>query len=430
MQDKVIHRIRAIGSGLTFRVWGLKMGILPAFIRFLAVALLIALPSAAMSANIYASIVVEADTGRVLHEAYADNSRYPASLTKMMTLYILFEALEQGDVTLNTPMKVSRHAAGQAPTRLGLKPGSTIKVEDAINALVTKSANDVAAVVAEHLADKEYLFAVKMTKKARALGMSKTTFRNASGLPNSKQVSTARDMAILSARLFKDFPEQYAYFSRPKFSYAGKTYRSHNHLLANYEGADGIKTGYTRASGFNLAASANRDGHRLIAVVLGGRSVKTRDQHLADLMDKGFALLSDRPETVIAAHRIEALQDSFETADASTISASESAGDRDEDPGKIPTWVIIDETWGIQLGAFSLQSTAQTVADKAAGKLHRYGDVRAVTERVRIKGRTLYRARVLGLEKRNLVKACSIAVPKNMDNCLAVKPGTTKLASR
>ena len=406
------------------------MEIRAALVRVIAAVLLIVLPSAAVAANIYASIVVEAETGRVLHEAYADSKRYPASLTKMMTLYMLFEALEQGKLTLDTPMKVSRRAAGQAPTRLGLAPGSTVTVVDAINALVTKSANDVAAVVAEHLAGKEYLFAVKMTKKARAVGMSKTTFRNASGLPNSKQVSTARDMAILSVRLFKDFPQHYSYFSRPKFTYAGKTYCSHNNLLSNYEGADGIKTGYTRASGFNLAASAERNGHRLIGVVLGGRSVRTRDRHITDLLNKGFAVLPDRPETVIAADRIEGLQGSFETADASAAVAGETADDRDDDPGRVPTWVILEETWGIQVGAFSVRSTAQTVADKAVEKLRDYGDLRAVTERVRTRGPTLYRARILGLEKRDLLQACAIVVPRNMDNCLAVRPGTTKLASR
>ena len=406
------------------------MEIRAALVRVIAAVLLIVLPSAAVAANIYASIVVEAETGRVLHEASADSKRYPASLTKMMTLYMLFEALEQGKLTLDTPMKVSRRAAGQAPTRLGLAPGSTVTVVDAINALVTKSANDVAAVVAEHLAGKEYLFAVKMTKKARAVGMSKTTFRNASGLPNSKQVSTARDMAILSARLFKDFPQHYSYFSRPKFTYAGKTYCSHNNLLSNYEGADGIKTGYTRASGFNLAASAERNGHRLIGVVLGGRSVRTRDRHITDLLNKGFAVLPDRPETVIAADRIEGLQGSFETADASAAVAGETAGDRDDDPGRVPTWVILEETWGIQVGAFSVRSTAQTVADKAVEKLRDYGDLRAVTERVRTRGPTLYRARILGLEKRDLLQACAIVVPRNMDNCLAVRPSTTKLASR
>jgi D-alanyl-D-alanine carboxypeptidase len=406
------------------------MGIRPALVRFAAILFLIAMPSSAMAVNIYASIIVDAETGRVLHEAYADSKRYPASLTKMMTLYMLFEALEAGDVTPQTRMKVSRRAAGQAPTRLGLKPGSTIGVEDAINALATKSANDVAAVVAEHLAKKEYLFAIKMTKRARTLGMSKTTFRNASGLPNRKQVSTARDMAILSARLFKDFPDYYSYFSRPTFTYKGKTYRSHNNLLSKYEGADGIKTGYTRASGFNLAASAKRDGHRLIGVVLGGRSVRTRDRHLTDLLDKGFAVLFHRPETVVTAKRIEALQDSFETAEAGPGDASGSGGDRDVDSDKVPTWVIVEETWGIQVGAFRARSTAQKVANKAAENLEKYGDLRAVTERVRIKGRTLYRARVLGLEKSSLVQACAIVIPKNMDNCLAVRPGTTKLASR
>ncbi len=394
-------------------------------VRVVAVLFLIALPSSVMARNIYASIVVDADTGRVLHEAYADSKRYPASLTKMMTLYLLFEALESGDVTPETRMKVSRRAAGQAPTRLGLKPGSTISVEDAINALATKSANDVATVVAEHISDKEYLFAVKMTKKARALGMSRTTFRNASGLPNSRQVSTARDMAILSARLFKDFPQFYDYFSRPKFTYKGKTYRSHNNLLSKYEGADGIKTGYTRASGFNLAASAERDGQRLIGVVLGGRSVRTRDRHLTDLLDKGFAVLFHQPETVIAAKRIEALQDSFITAEIESDDVDGAVGDQD----RVPTWVIVEETWGIQVGAFRARARAQEVAEEAAAKLFDYGDLRAVTERVRIKGRTLYRARVLGLERRSLIRACSIVVPRRMDDCLAVRPGTTKIAS-
>ena len=400
------------------------------FICFLAVAILMALPSAATAANTYASIVVEADTGRVLHEAYANSTRFPASLTKMMTLYIMFEALEQGTLSLETKMKVSRRSAGQTPSRLGLKPGSTITVENSINALITKSANDVASVVAEHLAAKEYLFAVRMTKKAHELGMSKTTFRNASGLPNSKQISTARDIAILSARLLKDFPQYYAYFSRPTFSYAGKTYRSHNNLLSTYKGADGIKTGYTRASGFNLAASANRNGSRLIAVVLGGRSVKTRDRHLTDLMNKGFALLANLPEDFIASDRIEALQGDFEIEDLSALEINKSAGDRDAELDKVPDWVVIEETWGIQLGAFSLQSTAQTVADKAAEKLQNYENILAVTDRVRIKGRTLFRARVLGLERHHLVKACSITVPNQMDKCLAVKPGTTKIASR
>ncbi len=405
------------------------MGIRAILLRAAIAILVAALPAAAFAANKYSSIVVDADTGRVVHEAYADGERFPASLTKMMTLYLLFEAIENGEAKMDTEMKVSSRAAGQAPSRLGLRSGSTISVEDAINALVTKSANDVAAVVAEHLGGKEYLFAIQMTDKARALGMANTSFRNASGLPNSRQVSTARDMAILSARLFKDFPQYYAYFSRPSFKYSGRTYKSHNNLLENYKGADGIKTGYTRASGFNLAASAERDGHRLIGVVLGGKSVRTRDQHLADLLDKGFAIITETPESLIVADRIEALQEDFIAASLEKASLSRAAGDINDDPDKIPTWVIVEETWGIQIGAFSLQSTAQTVADKAVKKLEEYGDLRAVTERVRTKGRTLYRARILGLERRDLVRACSIVVPRNMDDCLAVRPGTTKLAA-
>ena len=242
-------------------------------------------------ASRYASIVVNENTGKVLYSRSADKKLFPASLTKVMTLYLLFEALEEGRVNLNTPMRVSRVAAGRSPSKLGLRVNSSIKVEDAILALVTKSANDAATVISEHLAKSEREFAKKMTRKARALGMSRTTFKNASGLPHSQQKSTARDMARLAIAVRKDFPQYFHYFSRTSFSYKGRKYGNHNRLLAKYKGTDGIKTGYIRASGFNLIATVNRNNTRLVGVVFGGRSGASRNKHMIDLLDKQFKKL-------------------------------------------------------------------------------------------------------------------------------------------
>jgi D-alanyl-D-alanine carboxypeptidase len=236
----------------------------------------------------YAALVIDADSGRVLYEVNADTRNYPASLTKMMTLYLLFEALEEGRLTADQPLTVSRRAAGMPASKLGLKRGQSIRVEDAILVLVTKSANDVAVVVAEAIAGKETQFARLMTRKAKALGMTRTNFRNASGLYHRSQLSTARDMAILAQALMRDFPARYKTFSTRSFTYNGRSYRNHNKLLRNYKGTDGLKTGYIAASGYNLAASAKRDGHRVIAVVFGGKTARSRDRQVAKLLDRGF----------------------------------------------------------------------------------------------------------------------------------------------
>ena len=241
----------------------------------------------------YASIVIDAETGDVLRSRNADIRRYPASLTKMMTLYLLFEAIDDGKFSLDSKLKVSKRAAGQSPSKLGLRAGSTIRVEDAIKALVVKSANDIAVVVAEALGGTEVEFARKMTRKAKALGMSRTSFRNASGLPNRKQRSTARDMARLAQALMRDFPHRYHYFDDQRFRYRGREHRSPNRLLGRYRGMDGIKTGYIRASGFNLVASAERDGRRVIAVVFGGKTSRSRNAHMANLLDLGFTRIAE-----------------------------------------------------------------------------------------------------------------------------------------
>lgn len=235
-----------------------------------------------------AALVVDAYSGRVLYSQNADVQCYPASLTKVMTLYLLFEKLHQGKVTLNSRIPVSAHAAAQAPSRLGVKPGTTIRVEDAILALVTKSANDIAVAVGESIGGTEKNFATLMTAKAQALGMSRTRYMNASGLPNKGQLTTARDMATLAKRIQVDFPQYYHYFGTEEFTWDGHAIRNHNHLLGKYEGVNGLKTGYTAASGFNLTASVWRDGKSLIGVVMGGRTAKARDLEMVSILDRAM----------------------------------------------------------------------------------------------------------------------------------------------
>jgi D-alanyl-D-alanine carboxypeptidase len=250
----------------------------------------------------FAAIVQEADTGRVLYERMATEKRYPASLTKMMTLYLLFDALQRGSLSLSTQMTASHYACSQDPTRLGLKPGDQLSVENAIKAIVVRSANDVAVVVAEHLGGSEYAFAARMTAKAREMGMAHTTFVNASGLPDESQRSTAADLVILSRRLITDYPQFYPYFRLQSFVWNSRSFEGHNNLMKFFDGADGLKTGYTRMSGFNLASSATRQGKRLIAVVMGGRSARDRDIQTAELLESEFGKLGlGRPAPVIMA---------------------------------------------------------------------------------------------------------------------------------
>lgn len=246
----------------------------------------VAAPAAAQDR--YAAIVMDARTNEVLLEDQADQGRFPASLTKMMTLYMLFEALERGDLSLETRLAVSRNASRQPPSRLGLRRNDTITVEQAINALIVQSANDVATVVAERLGGTEARFAAAMTARARELGMAETRFANASGLPDNRHRTTARDMALLSQALWNDFPEHYYRFQTQNFTWRGRTIRGHNRLLGQVEGVDGIKTGYTRASGFNLATMAERNGRRVIVVVLGGETAAARDAQVAYLVEGAY----------------------------------------------------------------------------------------------------------------------------------------------
>ena len=254
----------------------------------------------------YAAIVVDANSGEVLYARQADSKRYPASISKVMTLYLTFQALAAGKLRLTDRVVVSPHAAAQAPTKLGVAAGQSVSVDDAIQAMCTKSANDMAVAMSEKLGGTERVFAALMTQKAQELGMTETHYANASGLPDAGQISSARDIAILSRALLRDFPQYYHYFSETDFRFEGRDQRNHNHLLERLPGVDGIKTGYTAASGFNLDASAVRDGHRLIAVVLGGSTAAARDNHVAELLNVGFDVLHRRElgEKITVAQRL------------------------------------------------------------------------------------------------------------------------------
>ncbi|WP_148635998.1 serine hydrolase [Bradyrhizobium paxllaeri] len=272
----------------------------------------------------FSSIIVDGNSGAVLSSNNPDGIRRPASLTKIMTLYLLFERLESGKMKLDTEMDVSEHASEQAPTKLGLKPGQTLKVEDAIKGLVTRSANDAAVVVAEAIAGDEAEFARLMTRKARALGMSKTTYRNASGLPNDEQLTTARDQATLGRAIQDRFPRYYRYFATSVFNYRGQAIRNHNRLLGNVEGVDGIKTGYTRASGFNLVSSMRRGNRHLIGVVLGGRSGGSRDATMRNLLAENLEKGATK-RTVAAISERNPADGTVDVAEADTTSRSAEA---------------------------------------------------------------------------------------------------------
>ncbi|MCA1385916.1 D-alanyl-D-alanine carboxypeptidase [Bradyrhizobium sp. BRP23] len=272
------------------------------------------------SSSKFASIIIDGNSGAVLQATSPDAIRHPASLTKIMTLYLLFERLESGKMKLDTEMPVSKHAADQDPTKLNLRAGQTIRVEDAIKGLVTRSANDASVVIAEAIAGDEDDFARMMTRKARSLGMSRTVYRNANGLPNDEQVTTARDQATLGRAIQERFPRYYRYFATSTFNWRGQSIRNHNRLLGSVEGVDGIKTGYTRASGFNLVSSIRRGNRHLIGVVLGGRSGGSRDaimrNLLAENIEKGATV-----RTVAAVTERNGADANVDVADASDTPA-------------------------------------------------------------------------------------------------------------
>lgn len=368
----------------------------------------------------YASIVVDATTGNVLEAANPDAPRHPASLAKLMTLYMTFEALRDRRITDDELVPISAHAASMEPSKLGLLPGMRLTVQEAILALVTKSANDAAAALGEFLGGSEERFAQMETLRARALGMNHTTFTNASGLPDPNQWTTARDLAVLARHLLTDFPTDYSYFSVDSFTYQRRVIYNHDRMLRTYPGADGMKTGYTEASGHNLVTSAVRGGVRLIGVVLGAASNNERNLHMAALLNQGYeemdvpveqqrpmAVASRLPGLVNAAHAA-ALADAPMRGSPRIRVAVSSAG------------------WGIQVGSFGNERQARDAA-VSARRAADGGEARV--ESVSQRGRTLWRAQVVGLTAPEAQNACSM-LGRRRAACIVLRPDQRQLASR
>lgn len=379
------------------------------------------------SAPKYAAIVIDANSGEVLYENKSDSPRYPASITKVMTLYLAFEALSEGRLKLTDQITVSPRAASMAPTKLGLRAGETISVDDAMRALAVQSANDMAVALAEKMGGTETRFAALMTLRGQELGMTGTRFVNASGLPDSRQISTARDISTLSRAVMRDYPQYYSYFGTQQFSFRGRTMRNHNGLLGKMPGVDGLKTGFTSASGFNLSASAVRDGRRLIAVVMGGSSTAARDANVEDLLLTGFDVLQRRSHgdrtASIAASVVEPSTGRIAhppvgQGDAEQRIQMTSAPVK---PGALTLKASMKPKgeWGIQVGAFKAESLAtkqirlieqryaSDVAD-GAGSVSKAGGS--------------YRAQFKGLNESAAKDACKRLQTKHQV-CMVMQPG-------
>ncbi len=369
------------------------------------------------------SIIIDAESGDILSSSNADELRYPASLTKVMTLYITFDALNKGIIKLDDDLKVSRHAANMAPSRLGLRPGETVKVKTCIEALIVKSANDCATVLAENLGYSEKNFAQTMTQVAKELGMKNTTFRNANGLPNKAQKTTARDMALLGAAMYHHFPQYYKLFSLKKFTYEGKTIYTHNNILKTFEGADGMKTGFTNAAGFNIITSAQRDGHRVIAVTMGHNTAKERDRHVARMMDKGLKrlALNDRFKDSNMYANLESNKVIKEenTAQTAAITPANKKTDWETSSSKEENTQDDKAQWGIQVGAFSNYSKARSYALKIKSEAKKLASNPIDIEPVANGSAIIYRSKIVGMGKSTADKACQNLKRKNK-SCIVV----------
>ena len=451
---------------------------------FIALTILVlftlAVPNSALANPRYAGMMIDLESGEVLYAENVDERRYPASLVKMMTLYMTFEALESGRLSLHQPLPVSSQAAAKPAVKLWLPAGSTITVDQAIRALTVRSANDVAAVVAEALGGSESMFALQMTERARELGLTSTTFKNASGLPDDGQVTTARDMLSLAVHLIQDFPQYYHYFSLQSFTYKGTTHKSHNRLVTNYPGVDGLKTGFIRASGFNVATTAVRGNRRLVGIVMGGFTGQSRNAHMADLLDRSFmrAALRDRGNwlanaefsreymhfddrvntqpSYAAARRANtnsigsASNSAVSTAsvqDSSTFNNAQSETVRNTQARNVAVREVIEPAppvtpapapspsvtpapsapttaayrqpdWGIQLGAFSQANDAHRLASQAAQRLSR--DVSGLVKVEAVPGQaSLFRSRLVSLEEQQAYRACQKPRSQGME-CMVV----------
>ncbi len=377
----------------------------------------------------YASIVIDASTGEVLNDVNADQINHPASLTKMMTLYLAFDAIEKGKLSWDQRLNVSSWASEKSPTKLGLEPGSGISVRDCVLGMIVLSANDAATVMAEGLGGSEENFARMMTAKARELGMSSTNFVNASGLPDEDQVTTARDLVKLAIALHDRFPREYPYFATRQFAFHGRTIMGHNRLMYRYEGMDGLKTGFTVASGFNLASSAARDGRRLYGVVMGGMSAPSRDRLMETLLDNGFAHRSTDPMLVAAAagqntrtaRRLLAGAEHVVAA-LSPVSEAEAAP---LPPSKVTQVAaapapVATIGWSIQVGAYAKQVQAEEAAKHAitlAGLRGHKPEVNQASS-----GADIYRARLGGFDTERQARAACNTLHKDGSVCVVIPP--------
>lgn len=360
------------------------------------------------------SIIIDVSSGRVLQQDEPDGVRHPASLTKMMTLYLTFDALDQGKLKLTDRLPVSEHASSMSPTKLGVKPGSSLMVEHAILGLVTQSANDAAVVLAEALGGTESGFAEIMTRTAHRLGMSRTEFHNASGLPDPEQVTSARDIATLALALLRDHPDRYRYFSTRVFKWGGAKLKNHNHLMERYAGMDGIKTGYVQASGFNLAASAVRGGRRLVGVVMGGASAGSRDERMEELLNDGFAALRREDPALAAASTEEApraersARSDDEHATRSRHTPASRSSTRRTRAAEAKPARREEGVWGVQLGTFASRTVGEKALDRASRKLpERLSDVTASVAASSTRGARVFRARLMGMNERDARALCT-----------------------
>jgi D-alanyl-D-alanine carboxypeptidase len=427
-------------------------------ICFLAV---LVLATGAMTPDAFArrsaAIMIDANTGKVLYESNADALCYPASLTKMMTLYLTFEAMAEGRINKNSPVPFSAYASAQAPTKLGVKAGDSVSVETAIESIVTRSANDSAAALGELLGGSTANFARMMNAKARSLGMTRTTFRNANGLPDPEQKTTARDMARLGIALREHFPQYYGYFSVRQFTFRGRVIRGHNHLLGKVTGVDGIKTGYTRASGFNLATSVAIDGKHLVGVVMGGRTHRERDQRMAALIHKYLPMASARREAADMVAKAEpvpatprarlarideddiptpdkrphrqpqpsplALAEAAQSAGIQKINAAvdsvQTSSTKAEAPARQDTEA--KDGWVIQVASTDSKAQARAVLEKTAKEAPRVlADASPFTATYEKGGTVYYRARFGGFSSKGKAWNACTALKKRKIACYAV----------
>ena len=411
-------------------------------IAFLCVLVLAVLRAAAASASV-SSIMIDAENGDVMYEMNADERRYPASLTKLMTLYITFNALENNHIKLTDKLKVSRTAAGRSPSKLGVRAGETITVKDAIMAVIVKSANDCATVLAEHFAPTEADFAVLMTNTAHKLGMSHTTFKNASGLPNTQQKTTARDMAVLAMAVYHHFPQYYKWFSAKSFQYKGRTIGGHNYILKTFAGADGMKTGYTAASGYNIITSAKRSGKRVIAVTMGHNSVGERDKKVSRMMDKGLthmqkgeinvAMLTNeingKASAAPKATRLASVQKKT-PAKTQAVRLAKAQSKPAAKATKIAS-ASSNGRYAVQVGSFSDYQRARNYALTVKNKLAKNYAVHDIkVEKVQAESKTVYRSKVIGLAKNDANTICRNMKRSNQACLVTADSGALKMAQR